>query len=77
MVLAKKQRKRDIPMEKIIARILQELENKLFEADMVFLKEPERLDNFERTVREACTTTAAEFLSEALKDLGLSSKVSA
>ena len=56
-------------MEEIITQILQDLGRNLLEADISFIKEAERFDKFEKTVRELCTATAARILSEALTDL--------
>ncbi len=61
-------------MEEIITLLMQDLGKKLLEADIDFIKDAGRFDKFERTVKEACTATAAEFLSKALTDLDESIK---
>ena len=56
-------------MEEIVAQIVKELGIKLLEANLSFVNEADRFDIFESKVREACTATAAEFLSRSLTDL--------
>lgn len=56
-------------MEEIITQLLQKLGEELLEADLKFYEETDRFDIFERSVKKACTATAAEFLSAALTDL--------